>query len=211
MPMGFKMCFSSLFISKCQVICSWGQINFSRITMTILKCSFRAIANYVDNFAYLFTVCQLILRISQTDIFIGLLKSFRRMLSPTQVWRDSARRLFWAWIRKRSHHYPKMVALMKWTKQFCWLCLINPFFCTADIPHDMPSKKHCISSAYWFSAFHSQTFLLGSSQALWQSEGKARQGKSSWVELSWVELNCRSNFAISCCPSDFKDGDTDTY
>jgi hypothetical protein len=30
-------------------------------------------------------------------------------------------------IRKRPHHRPKMMASMKWTKQFCWLCLMNPF------------------------------------------------------------------------------------
>jgi hypothetical protein len=40
---------------------------------------------------------------------------------------NSARRLFWAWIRKTPHHRPKMTASMKWTKQFCWLCPMNPF------------------------------------------------------------------------------------
>jgi hypothetical protein len=40
---------------------------------------------------------------------------------------------------------------------FVWWILFFCAFCMADILQDMPSKKHSISSACWFSAFHSQT------------------------------------------------------
>jgi hypothetical protein len=58
---------------------------------------------------------------------MSLLWCSRRMSSYTRVWRDSAGRLFWAWIQKRSHHRPTMMDSMKWTKEFFWLSLMNPF------------------------------------------------------------------------------------
>jgi hypothetical protein len=99
----------------------------------------------------------------------------------------SVGRLFWDWIRKRPHYRPKMMASRKWTKQFCWLCPTDHFFCTfcaADSPQDMRSKKHCTSSICRLFAFCSQISSLGCSQVLRQSEDKSCQ-----VELSIQRRN----------------------
>jgi hypothetical protein len=68
------------------------------------------------------------------------------------------------------------------------------FFWTADRPQDMRSKKHYISSAFWFFAFHSQTsnIFIG---FLTSFSTVRRQ----------VELSYRSNFANSCFPSGIND------
>jgi hypothetical protein len=54
--------------------------------------------------------------LSKRSSITSLLQCSRRIPSRTRVWWDCARRLFWAWIRKRPHYHPKMMVSMKLTK-----------------------------------------------------------------------------------------------
>jgi hypothetical protein len=91
---------------------------------------------------------------------------------------------------------------MKWTKQFCWLCPMKPFFCTfctADNPQDMRSKRRCFSSfcqPLYFTVRHQTSDIRHQTsdikhqtsnifiEFLISSLTVRRQGKSSGVELS---------------------------